>query len=318
MKRCLPIIISLQAWVAYAEPGASVSQGNLRGTTSPDPVPDGTGIEAMAVGTNEQTRTLQPFDCAASIKELWAIRHSDDVCYHMYGGYDAGKVIDCPLNANGIGISMQRGQATPLWKSTTADDLVLVSPMARTRETLYYSLLGAALLGKASMPQVRMDSALIEIGHDPGNIGTVTSEWSENSSAWSEPASWQGGERRIREWNLLLAQEGPKANSSQLLRWQGQTKNVLYGHDTSPQSVGNLARLHDNICGWVQKHPSSRVVLVSHHVIMTELLCLNSSQAGVFAEPFQVEDVHGFLHWLHSWPSDSEPQDSTCMQTFSR
>lgn len=254
-------------------------------------------------------------DCAANIKELWAIRHSDDVCYYM-PSYDSKNRIDCPLNLRGENISLKQGIESPLWKRLGKDDLILVSPMNRTRGTLYFELLGAGLLDSECLPQIMMDSALIEIGTDAGNIGTHTSSWSENYTQWAQSAHWYDGEPAIEEWNSLFAHKGPNATKEELATWQKQTRNVLFGNDISPQSLSNMARLHDHICDWVETHPSSTVVLVSHHVVMNELFCLDDTQADVFAAPFRVEDVPDFMQALSRWPIPSA--NHTCNQTFKR
>lgn len=264
-------------------------------------------------------------DCAANIQELWAIRHSDDVCYHM-PSYDSEQRIDCPLNRDGEEISFRNGETSPLWTRLTEDDLILVSPMNRTRGTLYFELLGAGLLGKESLPRIMMDSALIEIGNDAGNIGTHTNEWGENYTEWAQSAHWYDGESAIEEWNALYAQEGPIASEDELATWQLQTKNVHFGNDISPQSLSNKARLHDHICKWVHEHPSSKIVMVSHHVVLDDLLCLNNSQAGEFAKPFQIDDVANFMGALSEWPipagnppsKPSQWAQPICNQTFTR
>lgn len=264
-------------------------------------------------------------DCAANIKELWAIRHSDDVCYHM-PSYDSEHRIDCPLNAAGVDISVRNGLQSQLWKNLSKDDLILVSPMNRTRGTLYFELFGAGLLDSESLPHIMMDSALIEIGNDSGNMGTHTSKWSENYTKWAESDHWYGGDSAVEEWNSVFAHAGPIATKDELTTWQLQTKNVHFGNDISPQSLSNKARLHAHICEWVQAHPSSTVVLVSHHVVMDDLLCLNSNQSGEFATPFQIDEVADFMQALGQWPipigqpptTPSEWAQPICNQTFSR
>jgi len=265
-------------------------------------------------------------DCAANIKELWAIRHSDDVCYHMPSGYDSKNRIDCPLNPAGVNISVGNGTQSQLWKNLSKDDLILVSPMNRTRGTLYFELFGAGLLGSESLPHIMMDSALIEIGSDAGNIGTHTSEWSENYTEWAQSDHWYGGGSAIEEWNAVFAQSGPIATKDELATWQFQTKNVHFGNDISPQSLSNKARLHDHICEWVQAHPSSTVVLVSHHVVLGDLFCLDDTQAGEMAKPFRIDEVADFMQALSRWPIPVGTPPSTpkawaqpiCNRTFSR
>mmetsp|Transcript_10076 Transcript_10076/g.27399 ORF Transcript_10076/g.27399 Transcript_10076/m.27399 type:complete len:243 (+) Transcript_10076:3-731(+) len=239
--------------------------------------------------------------------------------------YDASNLIDCPLDEAGIRESIHHGAQSALFHGRLSGaDLVLVSPMLRTRATIFYELLAAGLLnGTAARPTVRMHTGLVEVGTDPGNIGTRTTDWSENFTrlGWDRPEAWDGGGESIERWNskyALLA--APVPSAIELEAWRSATREVVASRDISPQSLASLPSLRSSICDWACSRGPSRVVLVSHHIFMSELLCLDPEQASDVGRPFRVEDVPGFLsHLQGSFGQEMRPPSGLqCSRTFRR
>jgi len=256
--------------------------------------------------------------CAHNVREIWAIRHSGDVCYDTTP-YNADNLTDCPLNAFGRNLSMRNGLESPLYPKLGPDDLILVSPMHRTRGSLYLELTTSGLLQQPELlPTIRLDTALIEIGNDVGNIGTVTSRWQEKYAAWQEPHSWIGGQQEMDRWNSIYAVDGPKASDSEFARWKRLTRHIAAGRDISPQSMASLPHLSRNICSWADAHPQSIIVLVTHHVFLDQMMCTNATQAGRFAHPFRIDDVDGFLRHLASVSVHLRSNLPLCSRTFDR
>jgi hypothetical protein len=239
--------------------------------------------------------------------------------------YDASHLIDCPLDEVGIRESIQHGAQSALFHGRlSGTDLVLVSPMLRTRTTIFYELLSAGLLnGTDAKPTVKMHTGLVEVGTDPGNIGTRTTDWSKNFTelGWDRPEAWYGGHESIERWNskyALLAAPVPSAIDLEV--WRSATKEVVDSKDISPQSLANLPSLRSSICDWACPRGPSKIVLVSHHIFMSELLCLDLEQASDAGRPFRVEDVPGFLSHLQE-PFGHEvrpPSGLQCSHTFRR
>lgn len=240
-------------------------------------------------------------DCEPCIGELWVMRHANTTCWDTVP-YDAGKQIDCPLDQAGVGQGMRYGKLSKLFQEgLSQDDLVLVSPLARTRATIYYELLAAGLLtGGGAVPAVRMHTGLVEIGKDPGNIGTVTTEWSRNFTnlGWDRPEFWDGGQTALDWWNEIYAQKALVPGIVELQAWRSKTKQVVDSLDISPQSLASLPSLRSSMCSWACSHQKSKVVLVSHHLFMSELLCLDANDSIHGGRPFRVKDVAGFLRHL--------------------